>query len=47
MGSKEILLTSKILLPHDGTEISDKTLEKSKGFAKAFRIEYCIKKWNL
>jgi nucleotide-binding universal stress UspA family protein len=29
-------LTSKILLPHDGTEISDKVLEKSKEFAKAF-----------
>jgi nucleotide-binding universal stress UspA family protein len=35
-------LTSKILLPHDGTEISDKTLEKSKEFAKAFNAELFI-----
>jgi nucleotide-binding universal stress UspA family protein len=35
-------LTSKILLPHDGTEISDKVLEKSKEFAKAFNAELYI-----
>jgi nucleotide-binding universal stress UspA family protein len=35
-------LTSKILLPHDGTEISDKALEKSKEFAKAFNAELYI-----
>ena len=36
------LLISKILLPHDGTEISDNTLEKSKEFAKAFNAELHI-----
>ena len=36
------LLISKILLPHDGTEISDKTLEKSKEFAKALNAELHI-----
>jgi nucleotide-binding universal stress UspA family protein len=35
-------LTSKILLPHDGTEISDKALEKSKEFAKALNAELYI-----
>ncbi|HEX6647239.1 MAG TPA: universal stress protein [Nitrososphaeraceae archaeon] len=35
-------MTSKILLPHDGTEISDKVLEKSKEFAKAFNAELYI-----
>jgi nucleotide-binding universal stress UspA family protein len=35
-------LTSKILLPHDGTEISDKALKKSKEFAKAFNAELFI-----
>ena len=35
-------MTSKILLPHDGTEISDKALEKSKEFAKAFNAELYI-----
>jgi nucleotide-binding universal stress UspA family protein len=35
-------LTSKILLPHDGTEISNKALEKSKEFAKAFNAELYI-----
>jgi nucleotide-binding universal stress UspA family protein len=35
-------LTSKILLPHDGTEISDKALEKCKEFAKAFNAELFI-----
>jgi nucleotide-binding universal stress UspA family protein len=35
-------LTNKILLPHDGTDISDKALEKSKEFAKAFNAEICI-----
>ena len=35
-------MTSKILLPHDGTEISDKALEKSKEFAKAFNAELSI-----
>jgi nucleotide-binding universal stress UspA family protein len=33
---------NKILLPHDGTEISDKTLEKSKEFAKALNAELYI-----
>ena len=40
--SKETLLTRKILLPHDGTKISDKGLEKSKEFAKAFNAELYI-----
>ena len=35
-------MTGKILLPHDGTEISDKALEKSKEFAKAFNAELYI-----
>ena len=35
-------MTSKILLPHDGTEISDKALEKCKEFAKAFNAELFI-----
>ena len=35
-------MISKILLPHDGTEISDKAFEKSKEFAKAFNAELCI-----
>ena len=35
-------MTRKILLPHDGTEISDKALEKSKEFAKAFNAELYI-----
>jgi nucleotide-binding universal stress UspA family protein len=35
-------LTSKILLPNDGTEISDKALEKCKEFAKAFNAELFI-----
>jgi nucleotide-binding universal stress UspA family protein len=35
-------LTSKILLPHDGTEISDKALDKAKEFAKAFNAELYI-----
>ena len=40
--SKETLLTRKILLPHDGTKISDKALEKSKEFAKAFNAELYV-----
>ena len=32
-------MTIKILLPHDGTEISEKALDKSKEFAKAFNAE--------
>ncbi|HET8857093.1 MAG TPA: universal stress protein [Nitrososphaeraceae archaeon] len=35
-------MTNKILLPHDGTEISDMALEKSKEFAKAFNAELYI-----
>ena len=35
-------MINKILLPHDGTEISDKTLEKSKEFAKALNAELHI-----
>jgi nucleotide-binding universal stress UspA family protein len=40
--NREILLTNKILLPHDGTEISDMALEKSKEFAKALNAELYI-----
>jgi len=39
--SKKTLI-NKILLPHDGTAISDKTLEKSKEFAKALNAELHI-----
>ena len=35
-------MTSKILLPHDGTEISNKALEKSKEFAKALNAELYV-----
>ena len=35
-------MTNKILLPHDGTEISDKAFDKSKEFAKAFDAELYI-----
>ncbi len=35
-------MTSKILLPYDGTEISDKALYKAKEFAKAFNAELYI-----
>jgi nucleotide-binding universal stress UspA family protein len=35
-------LISKILVPHDGTEISEMALEKSKEFAKAFNAELYI-----
>ena len=35
-------MINKILLPHDGTEISDKALEKSKEFVKAFNAEFYI-----
>jgi nucleotide-binding universal stress UspA family protein len=35
-------MISKILLPHDGTEISDKALEESKEFAKALNAELYI-----
>ena len=35
-------MTSRILLPHDGTDISDKALEKSKEFVKAFNAELDI-----
>jgi nucleotide-binding universal stress UspA family protein len=35
-------MISKILLPHDGTEISDKVVEKSKEFAKALDAELHI-----
>ena len=35
-------MISKILLPHDGTEISDKALDKSKEFAKALNAELYI-----
>ena len=33
---------SKILLPHDGTEMSDKRADKAKGFAKAFNSELLV-----
>ncbi len=39
---KKTRLTSKILFPNDGTEISDKALDKSKEFAKAFNAELFI-----
>lgn len=35
-------MISKILVPHDGTEISEMALEKSKEFAKAFNAELYI-----
>ena len=35
-------MTSKILLPHDGTEISDKALDKAKEFARVFNAELYI-----
>jgi nucleotide-binding universal stress UspA family protein len=35
-------MISKILLPHDGTESSDKAIEKSKEFAKSFNAELYI-----
>ena len=35
-------MISKILLPHDGTEISNKALEKSKEFSKVFNAELYI-----
>ena len=35
-------MISKILLPHDGTEMSDKALQKSKEFVKAFNAELYI-----
>ena len=38
----EKLIINKILFPHDGTEISDKALEKSKEFAKALNAELYI-----
>ena len=40
--SEETLMVNKILLPHDGTESSDKALEKSIGFAKSFNAELYI-----
>jgi nucleotide-binding universal stress UspA family protein len=33
---------AKILLPHDGTEISDRAVDKAKEFAKAFDAELLI-----
>lgn len=35
-------MISKILLPHDGTEMSDKALLKAKEFVKAFNAELYI-----
>ena len=40
--SEETLMINKILLPHDGTESSDKALEKSIDFAKSFNAELYI-----
>lgn len=40
--SEETLIINKILLPHDGTESSDKALEKSIDFAKSFNAELYI-----
>ena len=34
--------TSKILVPHDGTEISDRALTKATEFAKSFKSEIII-----
>ena len=34
--------TSKILVPHDGSEMSDKALEKAIDFSKAFQSEIII-----
>lgn len=34
--------TSRILVPHDGTEMSDKALDKAIEFAKAFKVEMII-----
>ena len=39
---EETLMINKILLPHDGTESSDKALEKSIDFAKSFNAELYI-----
>lgn len=33
---------AKILLPHDGTEMSDRAVDKAKEFAKAFDAELLI-----
>lgn len=35
-------MVSRILLPHDGTEMSDRALEKATEFAKAMRAEMVI-----
>lgn len=40
--NRETLLISKILLPHDATEMSDKALKKSKEFVNAFNAELYI-----
>lgn len=34
--------TSRILVPHDGSELSDKALDKAIDFSKAFKSEIII-----
>ena len=36
------ITTSKILVPHDGSEMSDKALDKAIEFSKAFKSEIII-----
>jgi nucleotide-binding universal stress UspA family protein len=36
------MVTSRILVPHDGTEMSDKALDKATEFAKALKAEIVI-----
>jgi nucleotide-binding universal stress UspA family protein len=33
---------TKILLPHDGTEMSDRAVDKAKEFARAFNAEILL-----
>ncbi|HEU4821789.1 MAG TPA: universal stress protein [Nitrososphaeraceae archaeon] len=35
-------MIAKILVPHDGTEISDKVFEKATEFSKAFNAEILL-----
>ena len=35
-------MTSRILVPHDGSEMSDKALDKAIEFSKAFKSEIII-----
>ncbi|HEX9320112.1 MAG TPA: universal stress protein [Nitrososphaeraceae archaeon] len=38
----EVQMAYKIMVPHDGTEISDKALEKAIDFAKALGAEIIL-----